>query len=508
MKRRNFLQGSALFGCGLLLNAARASAADSRPLLEQGIQIGDVLSDSAIVWGRSDRPARMWVEWASREDFSNAVAVRGPWALPQGDFTSQVELVGLPAGERIFVRLGYRDAEDHTMSDWVNGSFMTAPLLAAPVRFLWSGDTAGQGFGINPEFGGMKIYRTMADQAPDFFVHSGDTIYADGPIPESIEVEDGKLWKNLVTPEVSKVAETLNEFRGRYRYNLLDENVRHFNSQVAQLWQWDDHEVVNNYSAAKDLSGDERYQVKSVGLLQARASRAFFDYAPLRQTGPQGSDRIYRALPFGPLLDRFMLDLRSYRGRNSANMQVAAGADTVLLGQDQLQWLLDELKASKATWKAVFCDMPLGLQVADGDNWEAVANGDNGEARGRELEIAWLLKEIKAAGIENVVWFTADVHYTAAHYYDPAKARQNDFSPFWEFVSGPLNAGSFGPNAQDDTFGLQVKYQKAPEKPNMSPFAGLQFFGQVDIDPKSRAMTVTLKDLENKSLFTQVLIPA
>jgi alkaline phosphatase D len=146
--------------------------------------------------------------------------------------------------------------------------------------------------------------------------------------------------------------------------------------------------------------------------------------------------------------------------------------------------------------------------VADGDNWEAVANGDNGEARGRELEIAWLLKEIKAAGIENVVWFTADVHYTAAHYYDPAKARQNDFSPFWEFVSGPLNAGSFGPNAQDDTFGLQVKYQKAPEKPNMSPLAGLQFFGQVDIDPKSRAMTVSLKDLENKSLYTQVLIPA
>ena len=137
-----------------------------------------------------------------------------------------------------------------------------------------------------------------------------------------------------------------------------------------------------------------------------------------------------------------------------------------------------------------------------------MSNGDNGAARGRELEIAWLLKEIKAAGIENVVWFTADVHYTAAHYYDPAKARFEDFTPFWEFVSGPLNAGSFGPNASDDTFGLQVKYQKAPDKPNMSPFAGLQFFGQVDIDPQDRTLTVTLKDLDNLALVTQVLTPA
>jgi alkaline phosphatase D len=138
-------------------------------------------------------------------------------------------------------------------------------------------------------------------------------------------------------------------------------------------------------------------------------------------------------------------------------MQARAGEETAILGQDQVDWLLAQLKASKATWKAVFCDMPLGLHVPDGnERWEAVANGDNGAARGRELEIARLLKGIKDPGIENVVWFTADVHYTAAHYYDPSSAVFDDFEPFWEFVSGPLNAGSFGPNKVDETFGLQV----------------------------------------------------
>jgi phosphodiesterase/alkaline phosphatase D-like protein len=53
---------------------------------------------------------------------------------------------------------------------------------------------------------------------------------------------------------LAKVAETLNEFRGRHRYNLLDENVRGFNAEVPQIWQWDDHEVTNNWSDSKNLA--------------------------------------------------------------------------------------------------------------------------------------------------------------------------------------------------------------------------------------------------------------
>jgi len=42
------------------------------------------------------------------------------------------------------------------------------------------------------------------------------------------------------------------------------------------------------------------------------------------------------------------------------------------------------------------------------------ANGDDGAPRGRELEIARLLSEIKRHRLHNIVWLTADVHYTAA----------------------------------------------------------------------------------------------
>ena len=518
MDRRGFLKTS-LAGSALLLPTTSVLAAPPlitsdklRPTLPSGVQIGDVGFDRAIIWARADRTARMLLEWDTSERFANPRRLQGPWATEATDFTTRVDLQGLPAGEQLFVRVQYQDAANgRVLSEPVLARLRTAARKDRAIRFVWSGDTAGQGFGINPEWGGMRIYETMRQQNPDFFVHCGDTIYADGPIAAEVKVEGDRVWRNIVTPEVAKVAETLNEYRGRYRYNLMDENVQRFARDVPQIWQWDDHEVVNNWSDKKDLSADVRYTEKNVHVLQARATRAFMEYAPLRQSGNVEDERVYRYLPQGPLLDVFVVDMRSYRDANSANLQAVGESGATFMGKTQLQWLLDGLKQSKSTWKAIMADMPLGLQVGDGKNadgsarWEAMANADDGKPLGREHELAWLLREIKRQGIRNVVWFTADVHYTAAHEYHPERAAFSDFTPFWEFVSGPLNAGSFGPNKLDMTFGPKVMYQKAPETQNTSPFAELQFFGQVDIDPKTRAMTVSLKDLNNKVLFAKEL---
>ena len=90
---------------------------------------------------------------------------------------------------------------------------------------------------------------------------------------------------------------------------------------------------------------------------------------------------------------------------------------------------------------------PLGWSFATAPtDFEAVANGDPGAPLGRELELADLLRHLKSQLVRNVVWITADVHYCAAHHYDPVRARFTEFDPFWEFVAGPLNAGTFGPN--------------------------------------------------------------
>jgi alkaline phosphatase D len=497
MRRRDFLSLAAV--------AAPALVAAGRPQLKWGVQIGDVVPGRALIWAKADRESQLIVEWDTSDHFLNPRRVASPAATSATDYTTRVDLTRLPAGQRIFYRAKLQDDGEP-----VSGSFRTPPSSSSNVRFLWSGDTAGQGFGINPDWGGMKIYKTMREADPDFFIHSGDTIYADVPIQAEVKLRDGSVWRNIVTEAKSKVAEALEEFRGNYVYNLMDEHVRAFNAAVPQVWQWDDHEVMNNWSSSKDLTADSRYREKKIATIAGRGRRAFLEYAPMRVS----KERIYRVIPYGPLLDVFVIDLRSHRGPNTHNRQEAQTPETAYLGREQIAWLKKGLAGSKALWKVIASDMPIGLLVPDGKDalgrpvFEASANGD-GPPLGRELEIADLLRTMKRQRIHNVVWLTADVHYTAAHRYDPAKAQFTDFNPFWEFVSGPLNAGTFGPGSLENTFGPQAIFYKAPPKgqSGLAPSAGLQFFGEVEIEGRSGQMTVRLRDLSGATLFTQGIEP-
>ena len=520
MNRRRFLRQTTLGGGGLLVAQAvpnpffasalaPAFANSARPSMPYGVASGDIMANRAVVWSRSDRAARMIVEYATSDSFSDVRRMTGPAALESNDFTARIDLTGLPAGQDIFYRVMFQDLKDiKNLSEPVTGHLRTAPAAKRDVIFQWSGDTAGQGWGINEDWGGMKIYSTMQRAQPDFFIHCGDTVYADGPIAAEKELPDGGVWKNVTTEEKSKVAETLQEFRGSYAYNLMDSNVRAFNAEVPMIVQWDDHETTNNWYPQEMLTSDDRYKVKSVALLAARAKRAFLEYMPVR-FNPVDPERIYRTIHYGPSLDVFVIDMRSYRGPNSANRQAEQGTETEFFGSDQIRWLKQALLSSNATWKVIASDMPVGLVVRDGKQaFENMANGD-GPALGRELETANLLRFIKHNQINNVVWLTADVHYTAAHYYDPNQAQFSDFNPFWEFVSGPLHAGSFGPNTLDNTFGPQVKFQKAPPKgqANLPPSSGLQFYGEARIDGKTEVLSVALKDLEGKTLYNIDLDP-
>ena len=450
------------------------------------------------------------MEWATTGSFTDARRALGPLASEDTDFTARVDLRGLPPGQTIVYRATFEDQGDpRAFSLPVLGRFKTPSLAASDVTLAWSADTCGQGFGINPEWGGLRMYETIRRAGPDVFLHCGDTIYADGPLVPEVTLDDGRIWKNVVTEAKAKVAETLQDFRGNFRYNLDDENARRMNAEVPLVLQWDDHEVRNNWFPTQVLS-DPRYAEKSVALLSARARRAFFEYAPLR-TDPRDPERIHRALPMGPLVEVFVLDMRTYRGPNSPNRQATPGGEAAFLGQKQLLWLGERMAASKAVWKVVQSDMPLGLVVPDGKaDFEAVAQGDPGPPLGRELEIASLLRTLKERLVRNVVFVTGDVHYAAAHHYDPARAQFREFLPFWEFVAGPMHAGTFGPNPLDPTFGPEVRFSSIPAdlKPNRPPSDGLQFFGLLKIDARTRAMTVQLRNLAGETIHSVELEPA
>ena len=504
LSRRSALQLGATGTAGVLLAGGGAAPAlaqgRNRPVLTHGIQLGDPRADGAVVWTRADRPARMIVEVATRPDFRDARTLRGPQLTPASDGTGRVRITGLDAGRETYLRVHAESGQ--YSSEVLEGSFRTAGGADdGTIRFVFSGDVAGQGWGINPDIGGMPIFAAMADRDPDFFLHLGDAVYADGPLQESVTLPDGRTWRNVVTEEKAAVAQTLAQYRGQYAYNLLDDALRGFAARVPQIVQWDDHEVVNNWYPGEILD-DDRYTETDVDRLARRAHRAFHEWMPI-VPAEAVDGRIYRKLPYGPDLDVFVIDMRPYRDANSAG---TSGFERVL-GEAQARWLVDEVSASTATWKVIASDMPLGVIVRDGDDIEAVANGLPGAPRGREAELDEVLHGLHRRGARNVVWVTADVHYTAAHHYSPERASSREFTPFWEFVSGPLHAGAFGPNALDPTFGPEVVFQNAPPVANTSPLDGFQHFGEIEIDRMSKELTVFLRDANGDSLWTRTLTP-
>lgn len=512
LTRRKILQAA---GASLVCAPYLSRAAD-RPDIAHGVQSGDVSLDGAMVWSRCDRPATMQIEWSTTESFREIHGTVRAMATTESDFTAKAALTNLPAGQHIFYRVRFDNhAEPSIQGRTATGRFRTPSMARRDIRFVWSGDTAGQGWGIDIARGGMRGYEIMRRNRPDFFIHSGDTVYADNAILPEQKMPDGGVWKNLVLEERMKAAETLAEFRAAFKYNLMDENVLTFNAEVAGYYQWDDHEVTDNWWPDQPLDRQDhrakKYREQTMGALTARANRAFHEYLPVNSFGEDPA-RIYRKVGYGPSLDLFFLDMRSYRAANGDNRQSVYNADAWCLGPQQLSWLKRELKASRATWKVIAADQPIALYVAD--DWrtqtgsEAIAQNDHGAPLGREHEIADLLSYMKRERIYNALWLTADVHYTAAHYYAPDKAAFREFDPFWEFVSGPIHAGTFGPNPLDGTFGPELKFIKAPAKGqgvNLPPSAGLQFFGVVDIDGRTEAMTVTLKDVNDEALWSVVL---
>lgn len=501
LSRRRFL-GAAAAGAAWP-RLARAGAGPSA----LAVASGDVTRDRAVVWARADRPGRLVVEWSADPRGADTRTVRGTVATPATGLTAKAELTGLPPGRRVLYHARFEDAGTPS-GGWAVGGFVTAPADRRTVRFGFSGDQVGQGFGIDPTRGGMRIFETLDARGLDFFVHCGDRVYADGPLPAEKPLADGTIWRNRLTDAKRKVAETLDEFRGQYAYNHLDAHYRRFLAGTSMVVTWDDHETRNNWYPGRRLDDDERYREKRCDVLAARARQACLEWAPI------AGGRFDRQLSFGPHLDLFVLDARSYRGRNTGNDQPTPGARTPMLGRRQLDALKAGLRASTATWKVLVSDMPFGLVIPDGDDLEGFANFAPGagptEPRGREHELAELFGFVSKAGVRNLICITADVHYAAAHHYLPERARTPHATALWELVAGPLHAGGFGPNPLDPTFGPELVYcQVAPDAPqNRPPTDESQTFGEIEIDGRTGALQAALLDRRGRPLWSKTLMPA
>src|SRR5688572_1626465 len=140
-RRRLLLAGAAAPLAGLPSVFAQGQAPAlitrdaARPAFPSGVQSGDVQDGRGIVWARSDRAARMWVEWSTTASFAQVQRVRGPHALEATDFSARLDLTGLPAGQHVFYRVQWEDLASGALSEPMSGHLRSAPAARADIRF-------------------------------------------------------------------------------------------------------------------------------------------------------------------------------------------------------------------------------------------------------------------------------------------------------------------------------------------------------------------------------------
>ena len=346
MKRREFLKVLGLTGLGGLGQFGCASTilqSHKDTGLTHCYVCGEVTDDSALVWLRGEPGSRAALHYGRDPKFAEFSSTEAVTVDPQADSTAIIPLDDLEPATRYYYRALVAGKKPGPVA-----TFVTAPRPDenAKVSFCFSGD-------MRDSYKPFTVMNAVHFQRPDFFMHLGDTIYAD----------------------INGVARQLPEFWAKYRRNREDLSSEGCYCATSIYATWDDHEVVNDFGPGHHLAPIGR--------------KAFLDYWPIRHREGEG-DRIYRSFRWGQAAEIFILDVRQYRN----------AAKNTMLGAMQKRWLFDSLARSSATFKFIATPVPM---VGGGlDRWD-------GYPKERQ-ELFSFIKEKKIGG---VVFLSADLHYAA-----------------------------------------------------------------------------------------------
>ncbi len=319
-----------------------------------GVMSGDVTHDSVVCWTKYLRAAP--IKLLILADVGGPAQARDV-VLNDGFAHTVVDALQSRTKYRyVFVRM----SDGVPVARGPIGHFKTAhePDSLAPVIFGGTSCTSAQIGGDFP-----TMHRAALCGELDFFVHSGDHVYADEAL-------------------------TLEQYRAVYQRTFARSGLRALHESVAMMVSWDDHEVVNNWDGET---------VDQARLLAAR--RAFYEHHPWRGA-PDRPRRMYEKFSWGKSLDLFMLDTR---GERRLSTRMTPNAQYV--SEEQLQWLIEGLRDSQAVFKCVVNPVPIthfgGLfSLAEFDRWE-------GYAAQRER----LLNAVQSLpNAQKIWWLSGDFH--------------------------------------------------------------------------------------------------
>jgi alkaline phosphatase D len=356
-----------------------------------GVASGDPLSDRVIIWTRITPdnftlPVVVNYKMATDTAMLDVVSQGSVMTNADRDYTVKVDVTGLSPNTYYYYEFQANGARSQ------RGRTKTAPVGAVDsLRFAVVSCA-------NLEAGYFNAYRVINERNDvDAVLMLGDYIYeyeTDGYSPNpNVDREF----------EPSNEILTLDDYRMRYSIYHMDEALRKLHQNFPWICVWDDHESANDSykdGAENHNAGEGDWETRKLA-----AQQAYFEWLPIREKAPENYE-IFRTFKYGDLVDLIMVDTRLHGrveqvGATSGELN---NSSRTMLGEDQTNWLKDELSNSTSQWKVLGNQVMMAPITVFGipintDSWD-----------GYPVTRQDLYSHILTNDIDNFVVITGDIH--------------------------------------------------------------------------------------------------
>ena len=420
-----------------------------KTLLQSGPMVGYCEMTEAVIWAQTTKEASVRVDYYAKDKPTTILSSKTYKSSESNFFTNHIVLTQLEQGKEYHYDLLINNQKIALPYDT---SFSSKKLWQwrekAPDFTIALGscsyineealDRLGKPYGSN-----YSIFESIAKKNPDIMLWGGDNIY--------LREAD---W------------DSKSGIYHRYSHSRALKELQPLLASTQNLAIWDDHDFGPDDS---DRSFYNKYTTQ----------QAFKDFWANKSYGMDASQKegVYSSYNWGDA-ELFLLDNRFFKSPNNR-----LTGEKTMLGTAQIQWLIDALVSSKATFKIIV----IGGQVL---NTEAVfENYENYKS-----EKDFLLSEILANQIKGVIFISGDRHFTELSMLK----RPNTYS-LYDWTVSPLTSG-------------HSNVERIAKEPNTNRVPGSLFaqhvFGTLSFsgEKETRQMKMSLFDKDGVELWNKTIL--
>lgn len=417
-----------------------------KSLLQAGPMVGYCEMKEAVIWLQTTNNATVKISYFATDNPAKVYTTENQITSKDVGFTYHIVLDQLQPGKK------------YSYSVYINDKKVTFPYettFSSKKLWQWRGDAPDfeVAFGtcayINePEFdrpgkgygSGYSIFESINAKNPDIMLWGGDNIY--------LREADWDSKTGILH---------------RYTHSRSIKEMQPLLAKTQNFAIWDDHDFGSNDS-------DRSFYNKNLTL---KSFKDFWANKSYGMTAEQNEGN-YSTFNWGDA-QFFLLDNRFFKSPNNRK----TGTRTIL-GEKQLEWLIDALSSSEASFK-IIC---IGGQVIT-----TAVRFENYGTYPQEKER--LLKEILDNNIKGVLFLTGDRHFA-----ELSKQERIGTYPIYDWTVSALTSGVSNSYKEDNNTNTVAGSVFAVNNFGMLSFSG---------NKENRQLKLTLFDKDGKELWNKII---